>query len=304
MKKSFQTTILSLFLLFFTFSGFSCSKTETLRAEHERYITYTNVVYGEHERHLFDLSIPKNKQSAGLILFIHGGGWMAGDKSGYESFPAYWCGEQGFATIALNYRYASLEDGVNVTDILDDITLCLIKAKALFLEHSLRVEKMLLTGGSAGAHLSLLYAYSKADVAPIQPAAVCSFAGPTDFLDGNYYKESPLKDDLVKMISNASGYAFTDTDAQTLERARPFLMQSSPLFYVTENAVPTILCHGEEDDVVPITNARSLAQKLKEYGVLHELIVYPRSGHGLENDPEQSAKAEALMLEYAKTYLS
>ncbi len=303
MKKSFLTIILSFLLLLLPLMGVGCSKIETVFTEYDTYVSYKDVRYGEHERHYFDISLPKDKTRAGLILFIHGGGWMSGDKSVYEGMPAYWCAQQGFATVALNYRYADLEEEIDVFDILDDITLCLLKAKTIASEHNLALDKMLLTGGSAGAHLSLFYAYTKADIAPVQPAAVCSFAGPTDLTDVNYYKESPLKEDLVKMLSSASGYAFKETDVGTLTTAKPFLLQASPIAYVRENTVPTILCHGEKDDVVPVSNALTLAQKLQELNVQHELLLYPNSGHGLESDPTQAKRADELMLEYAKTYL-
>lgn len=303
MKKSFLTILLSVFLFLLPLTVGGCSKIETVFTEHDTYVSYKDVCYGEHERHYFDISLPKNKTRAGVILFIHGGGWMAGDKSVYENMPTYWCGEQGFATIALNYRYANLKDEIDVSDILNDITLCLLKAKSIANEHNIALDKMLLTGGSAGGHLSLFYAYTKADIAPIQPAAVCSFSGPTDLADANYYKESPLKEDLVKMLSSASGYAFTETDAGTLGAAKPFLLQASPIVYVHENTVPTILCHGEKDDIVPVSNALTLAEELQACGVEHELILYPNSGHGLESDPTQTAKADELMLAYAKNYL-
>ena len=45
-------------------------------------------------------------------------------------------------------------------------------------------------------------------------------------------------------------------------------------------------------------------QILTANNVEHEFVVYPNSGHGLENDPESAQKARDLMIEYANKYLN
>ena len=48
------------------------------------FMKWTDEAYGEHERQKFDLAVPKDRSCHGLILFIHGGAWIAGDKEGYR----------------------------------------------------------------------------------------------------------------------------------------------------------------------------------------------------------------------------
>lgn len=299
MWKRIKICLLTFCLVFVGAAAFSgCSyQAET---EYEKYVKYTDVAYGDSARQKVDIAFPKGKTGeVGLILLIHGGGWRAGDKSGYEGSYDSWCGERGYVVAALNYRYAS--SNVHNEDILDDITLCLTKIKREGQARGVEIKKALLTGGSAGAHLSMQYAYTKANFAPIKPVAVASFAGPTDLLDENYYGDNPLVEEIIKMFTDLAGVRFT---AENLEIATPFLMQASPINYVTPSSAPTLICQGAKDEVVPKSNAESLAKKLAEKGVRHDLIIYPNSGHGLESDPDCAALADELMAQYAAEYLS
>ena len=65
------------------------------------------------------LLIPKNSgDEVGLILMIHGGAWVAGDKSAYRDLIKTWA-DKGYAAATINYRY--LDYDVSFDDILDDI---------------------------------------------------------------------------------------------------------------------------------------------------------------------------------------
>ncbi len=305
MKKIVKLTLCLLFSVCAVICSFTaCKKDErpqTSFFQTESYFGYTDLAYGGHERQYLDIYIPKNKTGkVGVYFAIHGGGWMAGDKSGYKNELIAWC-EQGYIAVAINYRYASIKDGVACADILDDITLAMWKVKEISKENGLDAHKALLTGGSAGGHLSMQYAYQKADIAPIQPAVVWSLAGPTNLLDERYYGANPLKEDVVKMFKNLCGYEFDDNSFQT---AVPLLKQASPLIYATKSSAPTILCYGEKDDIVPFSNGQAMAEKLTELGVAHEFIVFPNSGHGLEADPASSDRAYAVARAYAERYLA
>lgn len=305
MKSIVKWTVDLLFTMCSVFCLFTaCKKDErpqTAFFQTQSYLGYTDLAYGGHERQYLDIYIPKNKTGkVGVYFAIHGGGWMAGDKSGYKNELIAWC-EQGYIAVAINYRYASIKDGVACADILDDITLAMWKVKEISKENGLDAHKALLTGGSAGGHLSMQYAYQKADIAPIQPAVVWSLAGPTNLLDERYYGANPLKEDVVKMFKNLCGYEFDDNSFQT---ATPLLKQSSPIIYATENSAPTILCYGKKDDIVPFSNGQAMAEKLTELGVAHEFIVFENSGHGLEADLASSDRAYAVAREYAERYLA
>ena len=268
----------------------------------EKSIRYRNLSYGTHERQVLDLNIPAdNDGEIGLVLFIHGGGWIAGDKEGYGKSLEEVSDLYGFASAAMNYRYVS--ESSDLDDIMDDIDAALALIKQKGEENGVSINKVLLTGGSAGGHLSLLYGYSRAENAPITPVAVVDNCGPSDLNDDNYYTENGLGSDeqIAELFSWAVGESFTYE-----ERASKYelLEKYSPNYYINENTVPTVINHGMKDNVVPYSNALSLDAKLTEYGVVHVLNAYPDSGHGLEADKENQKKATELFCGYCETYLN
>ncbi len=260
-----------------------------------------NLSYGKHERQILDLAIPKdNDGEVGLVLFIHGGAWIAGDKDGYKDALSHCANNVGVAAAALNYRY--IDENTDVHDIADDIDAALSAIKAAGEKKGVKINKVLLTGSSAGAHLSMLYAYSRKDSAPIEPSAVFSFCGPTDLYDDSFYFGNNLgdTDTICTLMSWACGEGFTIGTKADFKEA---LDKASPLYYINENTVPTVICHGEKDITVPYSNAISIVEKFKQYGVEYEFISYPNSDHALANDPDCASRAEELLYEYVEKYV-
>ncbi|MDQ7054294.1 MAG: S9 family peptidase [candidate division KSB1 bacterium] len=59
------------------------------------------------------------------------------------------------------------------------------------------------------------------------------------------------------------------------------LEKASPMTYVHRVVTPTLLLHGENDNRVPIAQAQQFYAALKRRGVPVEMVVFPRSGHGI-----------------------
>lgn len=263
-----------------------------------------NLKYGSHERQIVDIAFPENVSGdVGLVLMIHGGAWIMGDKSVYTDSIKYGA-QLGFVSAAMNYRYIS--EKTNINDIMDDITACLSKIKEEAKDRGINVTKVLLTGTSAGAHLSLLYAYSRKSEAPIKPAAVVSYCGPTDLADWNYehvYNNAMGNSDFVyALISYACGLQVNESNYKS-EAVQAAAKKISPLYYVDKNTVPTVICHGNKDSIVPFEDSVKLDAALTKCGVTHDYIVYQNSDHGLDNDPEAAKIGGDLLIEYANTYL-
>jgi len=276
----------------------SCKNKNYIYTEYDNYYEYIDVSYGKHKRQILDFYLPKNTSNKGAILFIHGGSWISGDKESYINDLKYWCEQKGYASCAINYRYISGK--ANYKDILDDITNSLSKIKEIAEEKEIILENLLLTGHSAGAHLSLLYAYKNKDTSPITPKCVISYCGPTDLTDENFYIDNEFNVKLVYLFSNLTGKTIT---VKNHSKKKDTLNAASPIHYVTKDSVPTVICHGTLDDVVPYTNATRLQSKLNEFNVKNILITFDSSGHSLENDPEASNYARELMHEYVDNYL-
>ena len=276
--------------------------TGAARIDRMSYI-YRDLSYGPHERQIVDIYVPKSAEGdTGVILLIHGGAWISGDKSAYQDQLRYWS-QQGYVAAALNYRYVS-EDGFHVNDELDDITAALTAVKTACAEHSVNASGVLLTGHSAGGHLSLLYAYARASESPIPPVAVVDRCGPVDLSQRNFIeinnKES--ENEMCALFSACCGVTVTpeNFDSQASQTA---LRAVSPAAYITGNTVPTLICHGVQDELVPYSQALELDATLTENGVPHDFITFPNSGHGLGSDPQSSSTEQTLFLQYASAYL-
>ena len=299
MKRFIRCAVATILSLIFLCNALSCKKLpKTIISETDTYYSYINISYGDHERHYLDLVIPKGESvSQGMILYIHGGGWIGGDKDAFLDILKE-DAKRGYISAAINYRYAN---GNNVTceDILDDIDAALGEINIISINEGISVDKVMLVGISAGAHLSLMYAYTRDDAAPIKPVAVASFVGPTDLYDSNFYTTT-YREDVKMMISMISGADIVNGNITDYEEQ---LVNASPINYVDENTVSTIICHGTADELVPYSNATNLYKLLCEYGVECELITFDNSGHGLESDPEASEYAERRFYEFAEKYL-
>lgn len=294
-----MTKILSSFLALLTlitgwFSGLNFTV---------KYYTYKDVYYGTEERQCVDVAIPGNyKGDLGLVLFVHGGSWIHGDKSGRLSFVKNIANKYGYVAASLNYRYVS--DETDCFDILDDIDAALAEIKAMCSKKGINVNKVVLYGNSAGAHLSLLYAYSRKNTAPITPAAVISLCAPTNLNKDSLFFDSNLGSPrgMARLISKVCGYPFT-IDQKDTQPVIEALRKASPINYISADSVPTLIAHGELDAAIDFSNAVQLDQMLTQYGVEHDFVVYPNSGHTLANDPDVKVVRNRLIIQYFKTYL-
>ena len=261
--------------------------------------TYYDVHYGSGEREIYDLVVPKGaKGETNLLLLIHGGAWVSGDKkSSRDSLVSQ--AANGYCAAALNYTYVSDKTDINL--ILDEITMALKSIKEKGNELGISVNKVMLYGHSAGGNLSLLYAYSRAAEAPIKPVAVFGLSAPTDLTDIQSYIDGDFDEETAyNLFSMACGYRFTK---ENYEEAKPYLAKVSPLTFADSASVPTVLGHGKRDTTVSFSQSEKLDALLTQKGVKHEFIVFPNSGHDLSGDPEQSDRLYRLLAEYANEYL-
>ncbi len=256
------------------------------------------------QRQTYDLVLPKSASgSTGLVLCIHGGGWVEGDKGAYTGSLTRLCVEKGCAAACMNYRYVS--ETVGFDDVLDDITSALAAIREAGAASGVALDRVLLTGISAGGHLSLLYAYARKDIAPVRPVCVVELCGPTDLSDGFYYADGNSVNRAVgpayfrTIISHGVKYAVDPDDPGA---AAPALRRYSPVSYVDANTVPTVFGHGEKDTIVPYRNALDLDAALTANGVEHTFVSFPDSGHGCE-DGASMKKMMRLFFGCADRYL-
>ena len=309
---AFFQKILAFFMsiiAFFTglFSGGKKPEQPTPEPSNPTAYTYYDYAYGNEARQRFDLVLPENKSGqTGLVLYIHGGAWIQGNKDGYRDTLTY-AASLGYAAGAINYRY--LSDTVHMDGLMADVAAALGKMKELAAGQGMQLDKVLLAGSSAGAHMSLLYAYRYAASSPVRPAAVVSFCGPTDLCDPAFIEQNELGDTagIIGLMNQLCGVTISEADYynhtgqydQWIEALRAY----SPLTYVNAQTVPTVLGHGRKDTVVPFSNAEALNAALETNGVTHVFVEFPNSGHGLDKDPDETNRMYTLLSQYAQTYL-
>lgn len=265
-------------------------------------ISYEDIVYGtDPVRQCMDLYLPSNVTGdVSLILYLHGGGWIYGDKSEYSGRAYNDCIKYGVATLTISYRYTS--QNVNGFDILDDIASALAKAKELGAQHGLNIKQMMPYGGSAGGHLTLFYAYARQNNSPIRPVAAFSKCGPTNLTNREYLNSNLGESTILFELGSMCGKYFT---ASTMNSAYDELLAVSPVNYVNANTVPTVICHGMKDITVPFSDAQTLDALLTSKGVTHYFLAYPNTNHAIDigTDPEYVAYADRLFDQFVDTYL-
>ena len=266
-------------------------------------ITVLNdVVYGNHERQKLDIYLPENpKSEEGIILFIHGGGWNEGDKSGHHPDVEFYS-RRGYISAAMNYRFVS--DNITVFDELDDIAAALDAIKQECSGFGFSVNRVILSGGSAGGHLALLYAYTRMKSAKVKPIAACVYCPPVkcwskDFLLGISGEFEDWKYDI---LSKCCGCRLTKETFMNYDEQNA-LKRMSAYEYVSAESVPTAIFHGKKDELVPFEHTFDILALLDKYKVKNDLLVYENSGHALDKDPQMKDASRAVIETYAGIYL-
>lgn len=114
--------------------------------------THADVKYGEHERHVIDLYLTDSNEPTPLLVYIHGGGFVGGDKRGVSSGLIKSMHARGISVAAIHYRFITTNPfPAPFTDAARAVQYLRHHAK----DYNLDVERFAATGGSAGAGISL-----------------------------------------------------------------------------------------------------------------------------------------------------
>ncbi|MCX6325819.1 MAG: alpha/beta hydrolase [Bacteroidia bacterium] len=120
--------------------------------------TYKNLSYGPYERNIMDVWLASSEKPTPVVIFVHGGGFTAGDKSKISKMNIEQFLKSGISVAAINYRYRTNEpDGVFASLNDSKRALQFIRYKAR--EWNIDKEKVGMYGGSAGAGTSLWLAF-------------------------------------------------------------------------------------------------------------------------------------------------
>jgi acetyl esterase/lipase len=238
------------------------------------YTLYQDLRYGSHERNVVDISIPHGK-AQGLILFIHGGIWMAGGKENRPVFLDLY--RDRFVVAAMNHRY--IDAATHIPDLEDDVA-----AAVAYVEDFARRNtggdpgKLILMGHSSGAHLAMLYAYKHHKTSPLPVAFCVDMAGPANMGDIAFFynfKKMRMEKFFYELAVKGAGYHIMKGDITGegySESGRQLLASLSPITYAAADSPPTIIVHDVADRLVPYSNSAALNSVFNVYGQDHVFL--------------------------------
>lgn len=239
-----------------------------------------DVAYGTDSLQRMDLHFVEGRDAATpLVMLIHGGGWMAGDKRDAD-FIREALFARGINVVNVNYRLGG--ETVHYSEMIADIDAAVGYLLSHAREWGVRSSGIVLWGGSAGAHLALLYAYAY-DTHNAVSLAI-TLGAPTKF-DSFASMAGAKPQDIEGLLPIVTGSPWNYDETQLDEAYR----LASP--YYAAHFKPTLLVHGGADDIVPVGQSRIMYKRLQEAGVPSRLIVLTEAGHGGENCPPEEVEA-------------
>ncbi len=250
-----------------------------------------DVPYAEAGGAKLQLNLARPKGVAGplpAVLCIHGGGFRAGSREGYNKLILT-LAQRGFVAATISYRLAPAHQ---FPAAVHDTKAAVRWLRANAAKYGIDPERIGVTGGSAGGHLAQFLGvtagvkeFEGADNPGFSSAVTCvvNVYGPSDFTK-SYGKSVDAHVVLPLWLGG------------DVETARAKHIQSSPLNWVTPNATPTLILHGTEDKYVAYEQAVWMRDRLTACGVPVELITLEGAGHGFKG--ADAEKAEAALLAY------
>ena len=248
-------------------------------------IVHRDLVYviNGHSRQTLDLYLPRSAKPSPLIIWIHGGAFRMGSKEG--RIPAEML-EQGYAIASLNYR---LSQHARFPAQIEDCKAAVRWLRAHADTYGLDPLHFASWGESAGGHLAAMLGTAGHERSfevgehlehSSRVQAVLDFFGPTDFLqmDAQRLPEGMVHDTADSPESQLIGGPIQERPAE--------VARANPVTYVTPEAAPFLIIHGDRDPLVPYGQSLLLVDALRAAGVPVTFYTVVGAGHGGFDDPQ------------------
>ncbi|MBI3414480.1 MAG: alpha/beta hydrolase [Verrucomicrobia bacterium] len=268
-------------------SGFAAELVVPENVFFDQAIEYSNPD-GQHLQ--LNLARPKSAaNSLPAILCIHGGGFRAGHRDGYNELCLK-LAQRGFVAATASYRLAPK---YQFPAAVHDVKAAVRFLRANVSKFGIDPERIGVTGGSAGGHLAQFLGVT-AGVKQFEGeggnanfsssvACVVNVYGPSDFTQS--YGKSVDAAEVLPLFFGGN-----------LEQEPRKHIIGSPLNWVTPAAAPTLLIHGTEDKYVAYEQAVWMRDRLKSSSVEVELLTLEGAGHGFKG--ADAEKAERALIEF------
>jgi acetyl esterase/lipase len=240
--------------------------------------TVANLVYARANgwEGKLDIYTRRGQTPTPVVILIHGGGWVLGTKES-EALAALPFIAMGYSVVNVEYRLGNVS---LAPAAIEDCRCALRWVVGHAKEYNFDVDKIVVSGASAGGHLALTTGmiptsagFDRTCQGPTEPkvAAIVNFFGITDVAD---LLDGPGKKPFPESWPYTVQWLGNQPNRADIAKA------ASPLTYVRAGVPPTISIHGDKDTLVPYSHSVRLQEALQKAGVAHELITVPGGGHG------------------------
>lgn len=221
------------------------------------------------------------KANGATIIFVVSGGWF----STHENISpdlAKPLNDKGFTVVEVVH---GSQPKFTIPEIVKQLQRAIKTVRLNAASYGVDPNRIGITGGSAGGHLSLMLAGNPlaGDPTAKEPVdrvgsevqSVVAFFPPTDFLNWGKADYVPLNDAMLAIFKPAFGLK-PDASKETVMQTAKI---DSPITYVSPKFPPTLLLHGDKDPLVPIQQSQIMDEALAKAGVDHKFITVPGMGH-------------------------
>ena len=215
-------------------------------------ITPDKVTFGEDKNQYFYYYRPKEAVSDKVIVWVHGGGWNAGDPKFFD-FMGQSVAGMGYHFISVGYR---LSNKYKYPAQIEDVCKCYNEAMKYLKEKNVDTSKVIVSGPSAGAHLSSILCYSKKD----------------------QEKYNVDLSNVIGYIGIGGPYSFRDDAGLTIKLLINMLFkkgydrkEAEPVSLMGESQIPMLLIQSRHDGLLEFECAEDMANRASKLGVKCEL---------------------------------
>ena len=232
---------------------------------------------------MLDLYLPTSSTPLPLVIWVHGGAFRMGDK---ESPPLEVLAE-GYALASIHYR---LSQHAIWPAQIQDCKAAVRWLRAHAVQYNLDPNHFAAWGPSAGGHLVAhlgvtggLRQFAAGEFLEISDRvqAVVDYYGPTDFLQMDDHRPLPHG-----MVHNLPDSPESELVGGLITEHPDWVAAANPITYVTSDAPPFLVVHGDSDPLVPYHQSEILVTALKAAGVPTTFYTVKDGGHGGFSDPE------------------
>jgi acetyl esterase/lipase len=267
---------------------------ETRADETPAYDRKEDVIYGRKDGMALTMDVfrPKADANGAAVIWVVSGGWF----SAHQGINTAFLDElvrRGYTVFAVVH---GSQPKYTIPEVLQDMHRAIRFIRHHAKDYQVDPDRIGITGGSAGGHLSLMQGTAGAtgdsgakdpiDRESSRVQAVACFFPPTDFL--NYGKSGEIALGCGTLKDFRAPFDFHDFDparkafvpVTDVGKVIAIGRQISPAYHVTPDDPPTLIIHGDRDFLVPIQQAELIVEKFKAAGVEAKLVVKKGEAHG------------------------